>query len=278
MGTFAGYYGDRSVPSELREEFSTRVLTILREGGMMRIEPINLYDKSIYLLSPLKANEKGDILFSYNYFGNSFWETAGFNTNEVAFFSNKIGWGTFHNVVCAVYVLYEFYCTTFGIAEVNGRIFDAREIIRWFNHLFGEKYTNQRASDLWRIYRLLHDYDWVPEQEIAVDLIPQNPNGTISQTGLENYLVVEFFEHFKQEAQENSSNQGSSEEGKISITDRVTKLYRTLMTYRQTGRETEEEKIAWLQSLLPQKATDITAQIVKENLDDILINCVFGLP
>ena len=269
MGTFAGYYGDRSVPSELREEFSTRVLTILREGGMMRIEPINLYDKSIYLLSPLKANEKGDILFSYNYFGNSFWETAGFNTNEVAFFSNKIGWGTFHNVVCAVYVLYEFYCTTFGIAEVNGRIFDAREIIRWFNHLFGEKYTNQRASDLWRIYRLLHDYDWVPEQEIAVDLIPQNPNGTISQTGLENYLVVEFFEHFKQEAQENSSNQGSSEEGKISITDRVTKLYRTLMTYRQTGRETEEEKIAWLQSLLPQKATDITAQIVKENLDDI---------
>lgn len=41
------------------------------------------------------------------------------------------------------------------------------------------------------------------------------------------------------------------------------------MTYRQTGRETEEEKIAWLQSLLPQKATDITAQIVKENLDDI---------
>lgn len=38
MGTFAGYYGDRSVPSELREEFSTRVLTILREGGMMRIE------------------------------------------------------------------------------------------------------------------------------------------------------------------------------------------------------------------------------------------------
>ena len=72
MGTFAGYYGDRSVPLELREEFSTRVLTILREGGMMRIEPINLYDKSIYLLSPLKANEKGDILFSYNYFENSF--------------------------------------------------------------------------------------------------------------------------------------------------------------------------------------------------------------
>ena len=269
MGTFAGYLGDRSVPPELREEFSARVLTILKEGGMMGIEQSNLYGKTIYLLSPLTANEKGDILFSYNYFENAFWETAGFNVNEVSFFSNKIGWGTFHNVVCAVYVLYEFYSSSFGIAEADGRIFDARGIIRWFNYLFNEKYTNQRASDLWRIYRLLHDYDWVPDQEIAVDLIPQNPTGTISQTGLENYLVVKFFEHFKQGTQENSSNQGSSEEGKISITDRVTKLYRTLMAYRQTGCETEEEMIAWLQSLLPQKATDITAQIVKENLDDI---------
>ena len=277
MGSFAGYYRDRAVPPELREEFSARVFTILQEGGMMRIEPINLYDKPIYLLSPLKANGKGDILFSYNYFENSFWETAGYNVHEAFFFSNKVGWGTFRNVVCAVYVLYEFYCTTFGIAEADGRIFDARKIICWFNCLFKEKYTNQRASDLWRIYRLLHDYDWVPDQEIAVDLIPQNPTGTISQTGLDNYLVVKFFDHFKQEAQDESAIQEPSEEGKIFITDRVTKLYRTLTTYRQTGCETEEEKIAWLQSLLPQKATDITTPIANGNLDDIHAKLRFWL-
>ncbi|MDO4268652.1 MAG: hypothetical protein Q4C73_09265, partial [Eubacteriales bacterium] len=269
MGTFAGYYGDRVVPPERREEFSARVLTILQEGGMMRIEPINLYDKSIYLLSPLKANEKGDILFSYNYFENSFWETAGYNVNEAIFFSNKIGWGIFHTVVCAVYVLYEFYSSTFGIAEVDGRIFDARKIIRWFNHLFGEKYTNQRVSDLWRIYRLLHDYDWAPDQEIAVDLIPQNPTGTINQAGFNSYLAVKFFDHFKQEAYKESEFQNPPEDGEISITDRIARSYRCLRTYQQDGNETGEEKIDWLQSLLAQRPLDIMAPVIHGDSNDI---------
>ena len=35
MGTYLGYYGDRTIPEDKREEFTRRVLTILEQGGMM---------------------------------------------------------------------------------------------------------------------------------------------------------------------------------------------------------------------------------------------------
>ena len=159
MGTYLGYYGDRTIPENKREEFTRRVLTILNQGGMMDLEEVSMFGKKIWLMKPLQIQPgRESITFCYNYFENDIWETAGYRPGSCRFYTNKVGWRQFDLVCSAVYVLHEFYADSFGMANRDDHVFDAREIIGWLNYLFGEHYTNSRATDLWRIYQLLPDY------------------------------------------------------------------------------------------------------------------------
>lgn len=159
MGTYLGYYGDRTIPEDKREEFTRRVLTILEQGGMMDLEEVSMFGKKIWLMKPLQIQSGQESLtFCYNYFENDIWETGGYRPGSCRFYTNKVGWRQFDLVCSAVYVLHEFYAKSFGMANRDDHIYDAREIIGWLNYLFGEHYTNSRATDLWRIYQLLPDY------------------------------------------------------------------------------------------------------------------------
>ena len=50
MGTFLGCVGTPHIPEERQKEFRGRMLRLLREGGMMNTEEVNLFGKKISLL------------------------------------------------------------------------------------------------------------------------------------------------------------------------------------------------------------------------------------
>lgn len=63
MGTFAGYWGDMTIPEERRDEFNQRMLYLLEQGGMMNFEQIQIRGKEIALLTPLKPDEDNCVVF-----------------------------------------------------------------------------------------------------------------------------------------------------------------------------------------------------------------------
>lgn len=157
MGTFAGFYGEQKIKEELKEEYINNLTKLLYSGGMMQFETVNLFGEEIALLKELIPDKNGRISFHYNYFGDEAWETAGLNIETGRFYSNKIGWGEFCDVILAAYVLTEFYTEEFGIAEINGEIFDGKEIIGWINYVLDKNFTNIRAVDAWKILEICPD-------------------------------------------------------------------------------------------------------------------------
>ena len=181
MGTFLGYFGDQTIPEDKREEFTQRVLTILDQGGMLDLEDVSLFGKRVWLLKPPQALPGKDaVLFCHNYFEQDTWETGSYDPTSCSFHTNKVGWRQFNLVCSAVYVLYEFYTDSFGIASEDAHVYDAREIIGWLNYLFQSRYDNRRASNPWRVYQLLPDYrrDDDPLTQLA-DGSPMDPMGML---------------------------------------------------------------------------------------------------
>ena len=126
MGTYLDYFGDPTIPEEKREEFTQRVLTILDQGGMLDLEDVSLFGKRIWLLKPPQDLPGKDIIpFCYNYFEQDSWESAGYEPVTCRFHTNKVGRRQFNLVCSAVYVLYEFYTDTFGIANEDDHVYDA---------------------------------------------------------------------------------------------------------------------------------------------------------
>ena len=129
MGKYLGYYGDRTIPENKREEFTRRVLTILNQGGMMDLEEVSMFGKKIWLMKPLQIQPGQESLtFCYNYFENDIWETASYRPGTCRFYTNKVGWRQFDLVCSAVYVLHEFYAESFGMANRDDHVFDARRL------------------------------------------------------------------------------------------------------------------------------------------------------
>ena len=59
MGTFLGCVGTPHIPEERQKEFRGRMLRLLREGGMMNTEEVNLFGKKISLLHFPEPDEDG---------------------------------------------------------------------------------------------------------------------------------------------------------------------------------------------------------------------------
>ena len=70
MGTFLGCVGTPHIPEERQKEFRGRMLRLLREGGMMNTEEVNLFGKKISLLHFPEPDEDGFFQVCYNYFEN----------------------------------------------------------------------------------------------------------------------------------------------------------------------------------------------------------------
>lgn len=243
MGTYLGYFGDRTIPADKREEFTRRVLTILDQGGMMDLEEVSMFGKKIWLLKPLRIQPGQESLtFCYNYFENDIWETAGYRPDTCRFYTNKVGWRQFDLVCSAVYVLHEFYANSFGMANRDDHVYDAQEIIGWLNYLFGEHHTNRRATDLWRIYQLLPDY------RKDDNLLRLLPDASMDAIGTLIYLTVTREDHEEDWKQLIAVQSHGPEE--ITLPDCIRIAENAMKDLKASGEEPENQKLNQLKSVL----------------------------
>ena len=244
MGTFLGYFGDQTIPKDKREEFTRRVLTILDQGGMLDLEDVSLFGKRIWLLKPPQALPgKDTILFCHNYFEQDTWETGGYDPTSCSFHTNKVGWRQFNLVCSAVYVLYEFYTPSFGIASEDAQVYNAREIIGWLNYLFQSRYDNRRARNPWRVYQLLPDYrrDDDPLTRLA-DGSPMDPMGMLI------YLTVT--RKADEEALWQSAESASGDPDRYSILDCISRAEQALAELTAGDEDPDLKKLEQLTAAL----------------------------
>ena len=60
MGIESQYLGEINIPEEHRAEYAQQALKLLRAGGMVTVEPVQLYGHKLYLLSPPELDEDGE--------------------------------------------------------------------------------------------------------------------------------------------------------------------------------------------------------------------------
>ena len=75
MGIFSYYLGDMDIPEADRPECARQALAMLRAGGMMSVERIQLCGKSIHLFFPPEFDDNGEASRYYNYLDNESWES-----------------------------------------------------------------------------------------------------------------------------------------------------------------------------------------------------------
>ena len=71
MGIESQYLGEINIPEEHRAEYAQQALKLLRAGGMVTVEPVQLYGHKLYLLSPSELDEEGMAVGYYNYLGEN---------------------------------------------------------------------------------------------------------------------------------------------------------------------------------------------------------------
>lgn len=150
MGVFGGYTGSMRIAEEEKETFGRQVAKILNYGGMMQFEQVSMYGRKLELLKPIELYPGGTVHFHYNYFEDDAWETAGFDAEDMHFWSEKIGSAEFCDVVTAVYVLYEMYDEKPGHAKVDGKFVSSRIYAGWLNHLLGTDFSMEKRFRLWK--------------------------------------------------------------------------------------------------------------------------------
>lgn len=153
MGTFGSYTGSMSISDKKKEEFTEYLLKLLNYGGMMQFEEVRLYGKEILLIKPVEPDGEGNAYFHFNYFEDDTWESAGYRSGNTSFFSGKIGWKEFCDVVTAVRVLYELYDDDMGYAGIDGKIVEASPYVGWINHVLGKNFSLKHRFRLWELFK-----------------------------------------------------------------------------------------------------------------------------
>ena len=67
MGIFMQHLGEVKLPEKHRAKYAQQALKLLRAGGMMTVEPVQLSGHKLYLLSPPELDEDGKAIGHYNY-------------------------------------------------------------------------------------------------------------------------------------------------------------------------------------------------------------------
>lgn len=199
----------------------------------MRQDVIRLFGSELVLLHPPEYDKDGRLLISFNYFEEESWEDAGYDAENSVLFSGKIGGKHFHRVICAAYVLMEFYSETFGMAAVDGHVLNACEPIAWLNHLFHENYTNARAWDLWRVYKLLPEDSSGREDDLFHLLAPGEIHAT-SNVGFLKYMYIAHRAELEQELALLEDTQAGQPEHSFSIFYSCKLLHRSLEAMQNT--------------------------------------------
>ena len=71
-----------------------------------------------------------------------------------------------------------------------------RRLIGWINGVLGTQYTNQRATQLWEIEKLLHKDGCSEYNKDLTGLIHDVPTACADLEQVESYIAARFFEEF----------------------------------------------------------------------------------
>ena len=154
MGIFASLAKNPNaqLPADKKDEFKERTIELLDRGGMMKVVPYTLYGQRYAVLRRLRDNEP--INFYYNYFDDDTSEDAGFNTNELYAWSNKLVGANFYKVMLAAYALEGLYYSGINVVDDNADFISGDYYVAWINSLFDEKFVS-RSADPWDVYLAL---------------------------------------------------------------------------------------------------------------------------
>lgn len=248
MSTYANYLGNMKLPSEKQKEFNERMLRILEQGGMMTFENLSLCGYQLSLIHPPRPDQNGKLNFNYNYFGDSFMENAAYDCSISRLTTGQIGRYESNWVICAAYLLYEFYAEDYGLVTVDGEILDAACYIGWLNHLFHEKWTNARLSDLWELYEALYGYEPKRRAAMMEQLILPAQGVHFNTHSLLAFLYVEKdFDGFRRLLSGSSEN-ASAADGSILYS--IGRLSDALQTVKKTGLRPARDEVSHLLGLL----------------------------
>lgn len=243
MGTFAEYIGAMDVPEDRRAEYARQMLRLLHAGGMMSVDEVGLFGHRIRLLYPPEPDEVGRAWGCYNYFENDFWESWGLNADKGTFSSNKLGGGAFRTAVLAGYVLTALSCRSYGIVTVDGSYVRERRFIGWTNGVLGTQYTNQRATQLWEIEKLLHKDGCEEYNKDLTGLIHDVPTACANLEQVESYIAARFFEEFYEDMSAEAEDAAVyRKEDAIGVRNCFAHLKKTLSALHERGGTLEGAK------------------------------------
>lgn len=180
MGTFGGYTGSINISDKKKKEFTKNLLKLLNYGGMMQLDKVCMYGKEILLIKPVELDGKGETEFHFNYFEDNVWESVGYGSENVSFYSGKIGGREFCDVVTAVHVLHELYDEDIGYAEINGDMVEASPYVGWINHVLGTNFSLKNRFRLWELFekyclvRMEYGYDDPADSYDIMDTVPRS--------------------------------------------------------------------------------------------------------
>lgn len=243
MGTFAEYIGTMDIPENQRAEYARRMLRLLHAGGMMSVDEVGLFGHRIRLLYPPELDEAGRAWGCYNYFENDFWESWGLNADKGTFSSNKLGGGAFCTAILAGYVLTALHSRSYGIVTVDGSYVCERRFIGWTNGVLGTQYTNQRATQLWEIEKLLHKDGCEEYNKDLTGLIHDVPTACANLEQVESYIAARFFEEFYEDMSAEAEDAAVyRKEDAIGVRNCFAHLKKTLSALHERGGTLEEAK------------------------------------
>ncbi len=243
MGTFAEYIGEMDVPEDRRAEYAQQMLRLLHAGGMMSVDEVGLFGHRIRLLYPPELDETGRAWGCYNYFENDFWESWGLNADKGTFSSTKLGGGAFCTAILAGYVLTALHSRSYGIVTVDGSYVCERRFIGWTNGVLGTQYTNQRATQLWEIEKLLHKDGCEEYNKDLTGLIHNVPTACADLEQVESYIAARFFEEFYEDMSAEAEDAAVyRKEDAIGVRNCFAHLKKTLSALHKHGGTLEEAK------------------------------------
>ena len=244
MGMFSYYLGDMDIPEADRPEYARQALAMLRAGGMMLIDKVRLYGKTIHLFFPPELNDKGEVRDHYNYLDNENWEDWGLNAEKGVFGSNKIGGKCFCRTILAVKILSCLWSKTYDAVTLDGHLVEEWLYLGWINGVLGTSYTNWRATQVWTLAKLLHKEKWCSQyNDDLIDLIGYIPvECTDIRQGVD-YMAACHLEEFLQEAEIKSEPiSGLFEKEHLSPGSLYGALMTALADYHKGGGTLEEAK------------------------------------
>lgn len=105
MGIESQYLGEINIPEEHRAEYAQQALKLLRAGGMVTVEPVQLYGHKLYLVSLPELDEEGKAVGHYNYLDENGGERWCLNAKDGWFGCGKIIGSCYYSTVAAVHIL-----------------------------------------------------------------------------------------------------------------------------------------------------------------------------